>query len=694
MFRGAFQRAALRQGPLRLRTVSGVAKRSKGLPVSAAVVPAVQCLYPGQVRWLSVAAESRQANVLSPLANETMVEMQEIQPPLSERHLPPFQTLAELMANAVERYAEQPCLGIKQNGKYSFKTYREVGALVDQCRAALDALGLEQGDSLGIISRNRLEWVLSAYGGYGLGLVHVPMYEQQKEEDWRYIVEDSDAKVLVASTEEIYNKVKAFEGSVGHCRRVFCCDLPEDHPDSFASLMRLGEGKTVPARTIAPSDLATLIYTSGTTGKPKGVMLAHSNLVSNVKAQVDHAPRDTMFVTPKDRSVAFLPWAHSYGQTCELHSGLAIGASTGIAAGAPGDVPELLSNIQEIQPTLLFSVPTLFKKVYDGIHKRVDEETGVKKVLMQRALDVSEQMRQARVSGQPPGPWLQLQYRMLDRLVLSKFRAPFGGQLRLAVVAGAPTPVAVLKFMESLGVSMIEGYGLTETSPVVSITWPNPEDRVNGTVGRPIPGVDIRIVKDGQDVAPGGEGELWVSGPNVLQGYWKQPEATAEVFEHCEEGKRWFRTGDLATVIDDGHIKITGRIKEQYKLENGKYVAPAPIEEAFLLNRYFAQCVLFGDGKPHNVLVVVPDFAAIAEQLKIEEDPEAMVQDPRVVQLLDSEMASVIEKKDIKKYEAPKKLLLLSEPFSAANEMLTPKLSVRKPNVIKAYRDRLEGLYA
>jgi len=278
--------------------------------------------------------------------------------------------------------------------------------------------------------------------------------------------------------------------------------------------------------------------------------------------------------------------------------------------------------------------------------------------------------------------------------VLSKFRAPFGGQLRLAVVAGAPTPVPVLKFMESLGISMIEGYGLTETSPVVAITWPNPEDRVLGTVGRVIPGVDIRIVNDGRDVAPGEEGELYVCGPNVLQGYWKQPEATSEVIEHCEEGKRWFRTGDLAQLIDETHVKITGRIKEQYKLENGKYVAPAPIEEAFLLNHFFAQCVLFGDGKPHNVLIVVPDYAAVAEHLGIEEDPEAMVQDSRVIELLEGEMHNVIEKKAIKKYEAPKKMLLLSEPFSAANEMLTPKLSVRKPNVIKAYRDKLEELYA
>jgi len=694
MLRAPFQRGALRQMALRLASSSSLAPSFTRFPVGA-MLPLARCMYSSGMRWHSVAAERQeQSEVLSPLPHESMVEMHEISPPKSETHLPVFNTLSELMTNASTRYGPQPCLGVKKDGKYSFMTYEEVGTMVDQCRAGLAALGLERGDSLGIISRNRLEWVLTAYGGYGLGLVHVPMYEQQKEEDWKYIVEDSDTKVLIASTEEIYHKVKAFEGTIGHCRRVFCCDLPDEHPDSFATLMRLGEGQNVPRIDIGPSELATLIYTSGTTGKPKGVMLAHSNLVSNVKAQVDHAPGEQMFVSPEDRSVAFLPWAHSYGQTCELHAGLALGASTAIAAGAPGDVPELLSNIQEIRPTLLFSVPTLFKKVYDGVHKRLDEETGVKKVLMQRAIDVSEKMREARATNTPVSPWLQFQHRMLDRLVLSKFRAPFGGRLRLAVVAGAPTPVPVLHFMESLGVDMIEGYGLTETSPVVAITWPNPEDRVSGSVGRVIPGVDVRIVNDGKDVAPGGEGEVWVSGPNVLQGYWKQPEATAEVFEHCEERKRWFRTGDLGCLVDETHLKITGRIKEQYKLENGKYVAPAPIEAAFLLNRFFAQCVLFGDGKPHNVLIVVPEFAAIAEELDIPEDPATMVQNPQVVQLLEQQMASVIEIKDIKKYEAPKKMLLLSEPFSAANEMLTPKLSVRKPNVIKAYRDQLEELYS
>jgi long-chain acyl-CoA synthetase len=296
--------------------------------------------------------------------------------------------------------------------------------------------------------------------------------------------------------------------------------------------------------------------------------------------------------------------------------------------------------------------------------------------------------------GESVGPWLALQHRFLDKLVLSKMREPFGGNLRMAFAAGAPTPVPVLEFMEALGVRMTEGYGLTETSPVVSLTFPDARHRILGTVGPPIPGTELRLVRDGRDVAAGEEGELWVCGPQVMQGYWGKPEATAEVIVE-EGGKRWFRTGDLVQLVHGNHIKITGRIKEQYKLENGKYVAPVPIEAAMSMSKFVLQVVLYGSGKPHNVAAIVPDCAAVALELGMNDwyDPKALCADPKVQALIEREAAKELNLRGVKKYEQPKAFLLIPEPFTVENEMLTPKLSIRKPNVVKHYQAELDALY-
>lgn len=524
--------------------------------------------------------------------------------------------------------------------------------MIRDFRGALVNMGIGKDDKVAIISRNRLEWIVSAYAGYALGAVHVPMYEQQQKKDWTFICEDSEARVLIASTVDIYEQVKGFVGKVGKIERVLCCDLPADHPDSFAYHQRQGKGTDVDGiMNVGPSDLATLIYTSGTTGTPKGVMLSHSNLCSNIKASMDaNETEANMAVTKDDRSLAFLPWAHSYGQTCELHSGMAIGGSMGIAAGAPGDVAELLLNIEEVKPTVLFSVPTLFNRIHDGVQLKMSQETGLKKQLMQSALEYGDQVRRSAIQGTSVGPLVSLVHGMLDRVVLKKIRARFGGNLRIAFTAGAPLPVEVLEFMESIGVKMGEGYGLTETSPVVTITPTDATIREVGTVGRPLPGVEVKLVMDGQDVSGDGvEGEVWVSGPNVMQGYWKRPEETKEAFVDEPDGKRWFRTGDLATILPGNHVKITGRIKEQYKLENGKYVVPAPIEAALSLNRFVAQSVVWGDGKPHNVAIIVPDYVVVSEELGLPNEPAMLKEHPAVIELLDRELPQELEARNIKK---------------------------------------------
>jgi long-chain acyl-CoA synthetase len=337
----------------------------------------------------------------------------------------------------------------------------------------------------------------------------------------------------------------------------------------------------------------------------------------------------------------------------------------------------------------------LFKKVYDGVYKKIAEEPSpVKRFLMNRAIEVGLKVNQVKLHGGSVGPFLGWQHRFLDKVVLSKMRATFGGKLRLAVVGGAPTPPPVILFIEALGINLTEGYGLTETSPVLSVTYAYQTHRILGTVGQPLPRTEVRLVMDGKDVAEGEEGELWAAGPQIMQGYWKSPEATEEVIVE-EGGKRWFRTGDLATFVNGNHIKITGRSKEQYKLENGKYVAPAPIEQAMSMSKFVAQCVLYGAGHPYNVAAIVPDFEALASELGLDSwyNSESLCKDPKVIAFMETELERVLTEHDIKKYEQPQALLLIAEPFSAANEMLTPKLSIRKPNVIKVYKDQLDALY-
>jgi len=241
---------------------------------------------------------------------------------------------------------------------------------------------------------------------------------------------------------------------------------------------------------------------------------------------------------------------------------------------------------------------------------------------------------------------------------------------------------------------MVEGYGLTETSPVISTTCPDPGVCPAGSVGFALPGVDVKLMMDGVEVE--GEGELWCSGPNVMQGYWQKPDETAEVMVVEADGKQWFRTGDVATIMNDGNIKITGRIKEQYKLENGKYVAPAPIEGAMVLNKVVAQCILYGDAKPFNVAGIVPDFEVVAKELGLEgpdAEPTSICANPLVQDFVSAEVDAELASRDVAKFARPKRYLLIAEPFTAQNEMLTPKLSIRKPAVLRVYKDAFDGLY-
>jgi long-chain acyl-CoA synthetase len=519
------------------------------------------------------------------------------------------------------------------------------------------------------------------------------MYEAQLPADWTYILNDSGAKMVVCATQDIYDTVmKQVKPSVPGLQDVLCLNASKAEPHSFGcaldSVSPDAEGRLV--RAPAPDDLANLIYTSGTTGKPKGVELTHLNFASNVKAAARTMVTDPHdFVRFNDRSLAFLPWAHSYGQTCELWMFMSHGASMGVCRG----VPMILEDLQLVKPTVLFAVPTLYKKIYDGVHNLMVAAPPLRRKLMERALHLGNRSVQAGLRHEPPlGLLERLQFRVLDRIVLGKIRDRFGGNLRHGFVAGAACPAEVLSFMDSIGIPVCEGYGLTETSPIITIN--TPEQRLVGSVGRPIGGVTVYIVdEDGKEVPVGDEGEVCCVGPNVMRGYYNNPEATAEVITAAPDGRgRMFHTGDLGRRDAEGFVRITGRLKEQYKLENGKYVVPTPIEEAIGMSRFIAQVVLCGANRPYNVALLVPEWSAIRAELKVGDSvaEEELVNDERVRSLIDKEIEKTCAK--LKKYEVPQEWAFVA-PFTAANNMLTPKMSIRRHKVIQTYGDVISHMY-
>jgi long-chain acyl-CoA synthetase len=587
--------------------------------------------------------------------------------------------LVEFLENAVATYPTSLFLGTKdKSGTYQWITYAEFGARVDNLRAGLVQLGVKRGDAVGIIANNRTEWAICAFATYGIGARWVPMYEAELASTWKYIVADSGMKILFVSKPEIMEKVKGFTAEIETLEKAILVEGSGE--GSMAWLEELGSKKPVPSVKPDPQDVAALIYTSGTTGDPKGVLLTHGNFTSNTLSGIkiyggySHA----------DRTLNILPWAHSFGQTGELYPVVYLGASLAFMES----VNTIAEDLKKIKPTFLVVVPRVFNKVYDGLFARMMQEKGLKKTLFFRAVEKAKQKRELKKQGKR-NPLLDIEVAVLDKLVFSKIREGFGGRLRGSMSGSAAMNPEIAGFFFDIGIPVYDCYGMTETSP--AITMNSPTACKLGSVGKPIE--KVKVVIDSSVVEEGArDGEIVCYGPNVMKGYHNKPQATSEVM--TEDGG--IRTGDRGRFDEEGFLYITGRIKEQYKLENGKFVFPASLEEDIRLIPYVENAMVYGENRLYNVCLIVPDFQVLKKYAKdnnLPDDPKALVDNPRIQELIINEIQSSLKGK-YGGYEIPKKFLFLHENFSVENGTLTQTMKLKRRVVVGNYQEQINALYA
>lgn len=584
----------------------------------------------------------------------------------------PTGTLVDVFLQAVGRFGDADAYSASgEDGR--FHSCNEVRDLAQRGAAALARSGVRRGDRAAILSENRAEWALADWSCVCAGVVDVPIYSTLPAAQVAYILKDSDASLIFVSDAE--QLAKAREAMAGLDREIEIVVFDEgaagDGAVAWSDFLSRGEDFGLDefhaeARRAQPDDVVTLIYTSGTTGSPKGVMLTHNNVASNI-----WAAEQLLGVGSDDTSISFLPLSHVFQRMVDY-----LFFSTGCTI-THGTIETVAADLRRLGPTVVVSVPRLYEKVYQSVL----DAGGVKGKLVAWAAGVARQVSLCREQGAKFPFMLRWQHAIADRLVFSKLRQGVGGRLRFFVSGGAALAPEINRFFLGAGIKILEGYGLSETSPVTNVNT-HEHFRI-GTVGPPVPGTEIRIADDG---------EILIRGPQVMKGYYGLEEMTREVIS--EDG--WFSTGDIGELSSDGFLKITDRKKDLIKTSGGKYVAPQAIENILKKNPYVDQAVLLGEGRKFCVVLVVPAFERLgtwAASAGLEaDDPQALLADSRCQAHLQEQFFS--EMRDLARFETPKKVGLIADPFTIENESLTPTQKVKRAVVAKRYSDLIESFYA
>jgi long-chain acyl-CoA synthetase len=587
--------------------------------------------------------------------------------------------LVDWWQESLANFPDRKLFGTKNNnGVYKWVTYKEIGTRINNLRAGLAQLGINKDDVVGFIGNNRLEWPVVAFASWGRLARFVPMYEAELVQIWKYIITDSQIQVLFVSKPEVYDKIKNFPKEIPTLKHIFVIEAQGEN--SMAALEKKGAAKPVAAASPAPDDIAELIYTSGTTGNPKGVLLCHMNFTSNAHAGLKMYPE---LLENEVVSLTILPWAHSFGQTAELFAIIRLGGAMGLAESAK----TIVNDIVAVKPTFLIAVPTVFNRIYAGLWDKMNQEGGLAKTLFVMGIDAAKKRRELAQQGKSDF-MTNLKYKLADKIVFSKIRARLGGRMLGSMTGSAAMNPEIGKFFFDIGIPIYDCYGLTETSPGISMNASF--DYRLGSVGKIID--KVKVVIDSSVVEEGAtDGEIVVYGPNVMKGYHNRPEDTKATM--TPDGG--FRTGDRGRLDKDGFLYITGRIKEQYKLENGKFVFPVSLEEEICLIPFVQQAVVYGLNRPYNICIVVPDFDVLGRYAKekgLPTDIEILVARQDIIDMISKTIANHLKGK-FGGYEIPKKFLLLSEPFTLDNGTLTQTMKLKRKVVLDKLMDMIEALY-
>ena len=554
----------------------------------------------------------------------------------------------------LENYPQEICFAGKENEKWRTYSTQEYVDKANAISRGLLKMGIQPGDKIALISNNRPEWNIMDIGILQIGAIDVPVYPTISENDYKFIFNDAEVKLCVVSDEELLGKVNAVINDIPTLQKVYTFNdiAGANHWSEILELGTEGDQEEVQRRmdVIQPTDLATLIYTSGTTGLPKGVMLSHQNLVENAKGARPRLPCDENAV-----GLSFLPICHVYERMITyLHQ------LTGVSLYYAESIETIKDNIVECRPHVFTAVPRLLEKVYDGIVTKGMEGGGIKAKIFKWALDLTETYEY----GQHPS----FQRKLADKLVYSKIRMKLGGRIQAVASGAAALQPRLARFFHAIGIPVFEGYGLTETSPVITVNADVSGVRF-GTVGKPIANAEVKIAEDG---------EILTKGPCLMMGYYKRQDLTDEVID--SEG--WFHTGDIGELSDDGYLKITDRKKEIFKTSGGKYVAPQPMENKFKESRFIEQIIVIGEGEKHPAALIVPAFEYVAEWAKGKGincgSNEEIANHPEVIKALQTEVDKY--NAHFGKWEQVKKFEVLPNEFSIESGELTPTLKFKRKN--------------
>jgi long-chain acyl-CoA synthetase len=589
------------------------------------------------------------------------------------------ETLSQLFLNTIKSYPKDDLMLYKKQGSYTPISTDEVGKQVKHLALGLRDLGYESGDKLIILSENRPEWVMTDLANLCLGGVTVPVYTSLVPEQIKYIIDNSDAKVVVFSGEEMWEKIRAIRSELIKVEHyiTYQAEGPEGIL-TFSDVQKKGESLAEKqpelfeelALRVKPDDVASIIYTSGTTGVPKGVMLMHSNFVSNVESVTT-----IIEFTEKDTVLSFLPLSHVLERMVTF-AYLCKGCSIGYAES----IETVGENLLEISPQIMVSVPRVFEKIYAKVMDNVLASSSLKRKIFFWAARVGREYGKNKLLNQPVSGSLQFKKNLAHKLVFSKIIEKTGGKVRFFVSGGAPLSKDIAEFFYAMGLVVLEGYGLTETSPVIAVN--TLEDVKFGSVGKPIPGVDVKIAEDG---------EILTKGPHVMKGYYKMEGETQEAIK---DG--WFCTGDIGNLDEEGFLTITDRKKDLIVTAGGKNVAPQPIENTIKTNAYVSNAVIIGDKRKFISALIVPNFEKLVEYADANKisysDYTDLVENDQILNFVESEINRATP--GLASYEKVKKVILLDREFEIEKGEITPTLKVKRNIIEQKYSGIIDSIYS